>query len=61
MKRFKTIIVMALCLALMSWATSCTVLFAKDNGKHKGWYKSSKNPHHPKSIKPGKPKNWMQQ
>jgi hypothetical protein len=61
MKKFKTIVIMALFLGLMSGAASCTVYFAKDNGKHKGWYKNSRNPHHPKKIKPGKSKNWMDQ
>lgn len=35
--------------------TSCVVfLEKKDNGKHKGWYKNPKNPHHPGHGTPGK-------
>ena len=29
---------------------SC-VVYKKDNGKHKGWYKNKKNPHHPRHTK----------
>jgi hypothetical protein len=50
--RFIAIIVPVL---LMS-QTSCMVFYKKDNGKHKGWYKNSNNPHHPNSTNPGKSK-----
>ncbi|MDP1800753.1 MAG: hypothetical protein Q8L81_05345 [Bacteroidota bacterium] len=33
--------------------TSCVSFYTKDNGKHKGWYKNSNNPHHPNSTNPG--------
>ncbi len=38
-------------------ATSCLVLVEKDSGKHKGWYKNTNNPHHPKTTKPEKGKS----
>lgn len=27
------------------------IVYKKDNGKHKGWYKNKKNPHHPNTTK----------
>lgn len=35
----------------MAQLSSCKV--RHDNGKHKGWFKNSKNPHHPASTNPG--------
>jgi hypothetical protein len=39
---------------------SCVILVKKDNGKHKGWYKtthpSHKTPVHPSNTAPGKHK-----
>jgi hypothetical protein len=29
----------------------------KDNGLHKGWYKNTNNPHHPRTTNPGHTKN----
>ncbi len=33
--------------------TSCVVFVKHDNGKHKGWFKNSNNPHHPNTTNPG--------
>lgn len=51
--RLITIIVFAV---LITSQTSCVVISKKDNGKHKGWFKNSNNPHHPNSTNPGKSK-----
>ena len=56
MKLFRVVAVLALCAGLLFGATSCAVMVQKDNGKHKGWYKNSNNPHHPYSTNPGKAK-----
>jgi ABC-type oligopeptide transport system substrate-binding subunit len=56
MKKFKTLIALILCMGLLISSTSCSVHFAKDNGKHKGWYKNSNNPHHVNTTNPGKSK-----
>jgi hypothetical protein len=56
MKTFRTVVALGLCTMLLTTATSCIVLTRHDNGKHKGWYKNSHNPHHPKSTNPGKAK-----
>lgn len=53
MKIIRKIIVIILCAGLLFGYTSCAVFVVKDNGKHKGWYKNSNNPHHPKSTNPG--------
>ena len=45
-----------LCLVLLIAGSSCVVTTRHDNGKHKGWYKNSNNPHHPNSTNPGKTK-----
>jgi hypothetical protein len=39
--------------AILFTAESCVVLVKDDNGKHKGWYKNPKNPHHPFTNNPG--------
>jgi hypothetical protein len=59
MKTLKTIFLIGLTGSLLSLTTSCMVLLTeKDHGHHKGWYKNSHNPHHPKTTNPGhtKPK-----
>lgn len=56
MKLFRAVAVLALCTGLLFSTTSCAVMVQKDNGKHKGWYKNSNNPHHPYSTNPGKAK-----
>ena len=48
MKILRYIIVTGLCVLLLIHLTSCVVRVSKDNGKHKGWYKNSHNPHHRK-------------
>jgi hypothetical protein len=45
------ILILAVAFALTGTFTACVV--KKDNGKHKGWYKNPKNPHHPASTKGG--------
>ncbi len=56
MKLFKQFALAALCAGFLFSATSCAVMVRKDNGKHKGWYKNSNNPHHPFTTNPGKAK-----
>jgi hypothetical protein len=52
----KLLFILPLTLMLMLITTSCLVLVEKDSGKHKGWYKNTNNPHHPKTTNPGKGK-----
>lgn len=54
MKIIKTIALLALIIQFLLSATSCVVIPRKDNGNHKGWYKSSSNPNHLNTIKPVK-------
>lgn len=56
MKIFKQLALAVLCAGFLFSLTSCAVMVRKDNGKHKGWYKNSNNPHHPFSTNPGKAK-----
>jgi hypothetical protein len=51
MKKIIKITLLLLCTGLFISLTSCAVLVPapkKDNGKHKGWYKNSNNPHNPR-------------
>jgi hypothetical protein len=41
--------------ALLS--NSSCIMVKSDNGKHKGWFKNSNNPHHPLTTNPGHTKN----
>jgi hypothetical protein len=52
MKAIHYFLSLAICCSIISVNTSCVV--KKDNGKHKGWFKNSNNPHHPASTNPGK-------
>lgn len=53
---------LVLCTGLLFGATGCYVTSKKDNGKHKGWYKNTNNPHSPKSKKnKGKPHTLIQE
>ncbi|NTW24936.1 MAG: hypothetical protein HGA37_09565 [Lentimicrobium sp.] len=54
MKTGRIITVLLLCFVLLFSATSCVTSFSQNNGKHKGWYKNSNNPHHPNTTNPGK-------
>lgn len=56
MKNFKAIAIIVFCIGLLFSISSCAVRVNHDNGKHKGWYKNSNNPHHPHSTNPGKHK-----
>ena len=50
------LLTLVLALSIIAWSSqSCTVVKI-DNGKHKGWFKNSNNPHHPFSTNPGKKK-----
>jgi hypothetical protein len=51
MKTRATFTIIILC--ILFGATSCVVLVTKDSGHHKGWFKNSNNPHHPKTTNPG--------
>jgi len=55
-KNLKTVAILAFCLGLLFSTTSCAIFVHDNNGKHKGWYKNSNNPHHPNSTNPGKEK-----
>jgi len=57
MKKYKSGIVLLLSAALLFGTSSCLVFVKTDNGKHKGWFKNSNNPHHPNSTNPGKSKD----
>ncbi len=58
-KIYRMIALMLLLIGLLLSSTYCTVFFSKDNGKHKGWYMNSNNPHHPNSTNPGKSKSGL--
>lgn len=53
MKTVKTFAALTFGIVIL-FGTSCVVVEKHDNGKHKGWYKNSNNPHHPNSTNPGK-------
>lgn len=49
-----------LAVAVVLSLTTCTgikISGKKDNGKHKGWYKNTNNPHHPLTTNPGHTKS----
>jgi len=47
MKIFKGLVILVLCTGILLSASSCVVYMKGDNGRHKGWFKNSHNPHHP--------------
>ena len=47
MKTLKNILIIFLILTVCYCFSSCAVIVRKDSGKHKGWFKNPKNPHHP--------------
>jgi hypothetical protein len=54
MRKFLQVLLISVSLVSISCVTT-----KKDNGKHKGWYKNPKNPHHPahqpnSTVKPAK-------
>jgi hypothetical protein len=51
MKAAQLLASMGICFGLLFSTTSCVVVHKHDNGKHKGWYKNPKNPHHPSNTK----------
>ncbi|MES2764058.1 MAG: hypothetical protein V4677_17715 [Bacteroidota bacterium] len=53
MKNHKFILGITLIISLSISQSSCIVVHKKDNGKHKGWYKNSNNPHNPNTTNPG--------
>jgi hypothetical protein len=54
--KLEVVAILVFCLGLLFSTTSCAVFVNDNNGKHKGWYKNSNNPHHPNSTNPGKAK-----
>jgi hypothetical protein len=40
-------LVFVICIGFIFSTTSCIVISPSNQGKHKGWYKSSQNPHNP--------------
>jgi len=57
MKLFKPMAILGLCTILLLGTTSCYVRVKENQGKHKGWYKNSNNPHHPNTTNPGNSKD----
>lgn len=55
MKTLRLLLALALFTGYISSLSSCSITFKSDNGKHKGWFKNPKNPHHPKSTHPKTP------
>lgn len=53
MKKIKIASAYILLFALFLNFQSCIVAVRKDNGKHKGWYKSSAGNHNSMSVNPG--------
>ena len=51
MRIVRTIAAVCFASAFLLAAPSCATLVKKDNGKHKGWYKNTNNPHNPASAK----------
>ncbi len=51
MKQTRRVGFIVLCALLFFGTTGCYVTNKKDNGNHKGWFKNTNNPHHPKSKK----------
>jgi hypothetical protein len=47
MKKIGALLILTLSIGLLLGSTSCTVFFARDNGKHKGWYKNPDKGHNP--------------
>ena len=54
MRLVKPLIAIVIAGVLIS--TSACVVVKKDNGKHRGWFKSRKNPNHRHAVKPAKVK-----
>jgi hypothetical protein len=46
-----------LTITLFLFSTSSCLIIKSDNGKHKGWFKNSNNPHNPRTTNPGKAKS----
>lgn len=52
--------IIVISVVMLTSANSCVLLVKdgtsvkKDSGKHRGWTKNKKNPHHPFSENPGK-------
>ena len=56
MKIFKSLIALLIFSVVLTGFSSCLVLHTTEsgnNGKHKGWYKNSNNPHNPNTTNPG--------
>ena len=54
MRLVRPLIVLVIAGLLIS-ASACVVV-KKDNGRHRGWFKNRKTPHHRQAVKPGKVK-----
>lgn len=54
MRIFRLFVIMMVAMLFLFCSTSCVILPKRDNGRHKGWQKNSKNPHHRNNTKPGK-------
>ncbi|MBA3681355.1 MAG: hypothetical protein H0W73_09355 [Bacteroidetes bacterium] len=52
MNLFKSVAILILLTAFVFGNSSC-VVYRKDNGNHRGWYKNPNNPHHPATTNPG--------
>jgi ABC-type oligopeptide transport system substrate-binding subunit len=53
----KKIFLLAFLSSILLLSTSACVSVRHDKGKHKGWFKNSNNPHHPRTTNPGQTKH----
>lgn len=52
MRNYRKFIIYTLIVSFLSVGiTSCAVIKTNKKGKKKGWYKNTKNPHHPNTTK----------
>lgn len=54
MKKLKSYSPLFLLTLGLFYISSCIVVPAGNNGRHRGWYKNPNNPHNPASTNPGK-------
>ncbi|MBC7695184.1 MAG: hypothetical protein H7141_07035 [Burkholderiales bacterium] len=59
MKTFKSLIALILFSVVFTSFSSCLVVRTTEgnNGRHRGWYKNSNNPHNPNTTNPGNGNN----
>jgi len=52
--KFLRFLATLLLFSMLLYMSSCIVVLKKDNGKHKGWYKNTNNPHNPLTTNPAR-------